>query len=159
MKFVWHLQRNKKKCQIEKCLFLNLFQYVQFLGKEDDGSFRCWHVKKNLKAKHVWLPNCFLLLCFFRICFQNVQFIRRNISKIFLWNPCLIDSFFKFLRYYVFAIYSTVVCKKLHKMAIFRRAGMREGVLPLPLAFQYLILVMGRACDLNLVMISSLASE
>ena len=27
------------------------------------------------------------------------------------------------------------------KMAIFRRAGMREGVLPLPLAFQYLILM------------------
>ena len=38
-KFVRNLQRNKKKCQIEKCLFLNLFQYVQFLGKEDDGSF------------------------------------------------------------------------------------------------------------------------
>ena len=27
------------------------------------------------------------------------------------------------------------------KMAIFRRAGMREGELPLPLAFQYLILM------------------
>ena len=27
------------------------------------------------------------------------------------------------------------------KMAIFRRAGMREGGLPLPLAFQYLILM------------------
>ena len=27
------------------------------------------------------------------------------------------------------------------KMAIFRRAGMKEGGLPLPLAFQYLILI------------------
>jgi hypothetical protein len=27
------------------------------------------------------------------------------------------------------------------KMAIFQRAGMREGRLPLPLAFQYLILM------------------
>ena len=27
------------------------------------------------------------------------------------------------------------------KMAIFRRAGLREGGLPLPLAFQYLILM------------------
>jgi hypothetical protein len=27
------------------------------------------------------------------------------------------------------------------KMAIFRKAGMREGGLPLPLAFQYLILM------------------
>ena len=27
------------------------------------------------------------------------------------------------------------------KMAIFRKAGMREGGLPLPLAFQYLILL------------------
>ena len=36
---------------------------------------------------------------------------------------------------------------------------MREGGLPLPLAFQYLILMIRRACDLNLVMISSLASK
>ena len=45
------------------------------------------------------------------------------------------------------------------KMAIIRRAGMREGGLPLPLAFQYLILMIRRACDLNLVMISLLASK
>ena len=45
------------------------------------------------------------------------------------------------------------------KMAIFRRTGMREGGLPLPLAFQYLILMIWRACDLNLVMISSLTSK
>ena len=36
---------------------------------------------------------------------------------------------------------------------------MRKGELPLPLAFQYLILVVCRACGLNLVMISSLASK
>ena len=36
---------------------------------------------------------------------------------------------------------------------------MREGGLPLPLAFHYLILRIRRACDLNLVMISSLASK
>ena len=45
------------------------------------------------------------------------------------------------------------------KMAIFWRAGMREGGKPLPLAFQYLILMIWRPCDLNLVMISSLASK
>ena len=45
------------------------------------------------------------------------------------------------------------------KMAIFRRAGMKEGGLPLPLAFQYFIFMICRACDLNLVMISSLASK
>jgi hypothetical protein len=45
------------------------------------------------------------------------------------------------------------------KMTIFWRAGMREGRLPLPLAFQYLISLIGRACDLNLVMISLLASK
>ena len=45
------------------------------------------------------------------------------------------------------------------KMTIFRRAGMRKGALLLPLAFQYLILMIWRACDLNLVMISSLASK
>jgi hypothetical protein len=45
------------------------------------------------------------------------------------------------------------------KMAIFRRAGMREGGLPPILAFQYLILMIWRACDLNLVMISLLASK
>ena len=45
------------------------------------------------------------------------------------------------------------------KMAIFQRAGMREGGLPLPIAFQYLILMIWRACDLNLLMISLLASK
>jgi hypothetical protein len=45
------------------------------------------------------------------------------------------------------------------KTAIFRRVEMREGGLPLPLAFQYLTFVIWRACDLNLVMISLLASK
>ena len=36
---------------------------------------------------------------------------------------------------------------------------MRDGELPLPLAFQYLIFMIWRACDSNLVMISSLASK
>ena len=36
---------------------------------------------------------------------------------------------------------------------------MREGGKPLPLAFQYLIFMVKRPCDLNLVMISSLASK
>ena len=45
------------------------------------------------------------------------------------------------------------------KMPMFQRAGMREGGKPLPLAFQYLILMIQRHCDLNLVMISLLASK
>ena len=45
------------------------------------------------------------------------------------------------------------------KIAIFRRAGMREEGLPLPLTFQYLIFMIWRPYDLNLVMISSLASK
>ena len=45
------------------------------------------------------------------------------------------------------------------KMPIFKRAGMREGGEVLPLAFQYLILMIWRHCDLNLVMISFLASK
>ena len=45
------------------------------------------------------------------------------------------------------------------KIAIFRRAGMKEGGLPLPLTFQYLIFMIWRACVLNLVMISLLASK
>ena len=36
---------------------------------------------------------------------------------------------------------------------------MRKGGLQLPLAFQYLILMIRRSCDFNLVMISSLASK
>ena len=36
---------------------------------------------------------------------------------------------------------------------------MRVGGKPLPLAFQYLIFMGYRPCDLNLVMISSLASK
>ena len=44
------------------------------------------------------------------------------------------------------------------KIAIWR-AGMREGGLPLPLAFQYLIPMIWRAYDLSMVMTSSLASK
>ena len=43
------------------------------------------------------------------------------------------------------------------KMAIVWSGGRPEGELPLPLAFQYLISMIWRAWDLNLVMISSLA--
>ena len=42
---------------------------------------------------------------------------------------------------------------------MFQRAGMREGGEPLPLAFQYLILMIWRPCDLNLVMISSVSPK
>ena len=45
------------------------------------------------------------------------------------------------------------------KMLMFQRAGMEERGLPLPLAYQYLILMIWRACHLNLDMISSLDSK
>ena len=45
------------------------------------------------------------------------------------------------------------------KMAIFLRVRMREGGLPLPLTIQYLIFMILRTCDLNFVMIFSLASK
>ena len=60
----------------------------------------------------------------------------------------------------------TLCCKSIRsfsflwcKMPMFRRAGMREEGKPLPLAFQYLIFMVWRHCDLNLVMISSHASK
>ena len=40
-------------------------------------------------------------------------------------------------------------------MSMFQREGMREGVLTLPQAFQYLILITLRACDLNILMVHS----
>ena len=45
------------------------------------------------------------------------------------------------------------------KMPMFQRAGMREEGEPLPQAFQYLILMIYRTCDLNLVIISSLVAK
>jgi hypothetical protein len=42
---------------------------------------------------------------------------------------------------------------------MFQRAGIKKKGLPLPPAFQYLILMALRAWDLNFVMISSLASK
>ena len=42
---------------------------------------------------------------------------------------------------------------------MFQRAGLRKGGEPLPLAFQYLILMILRPCNLDLVMISSLAAK
>ena len=45
------------------------------------------------------------------------------------------------------------------KMPMFQRAGMKEGGLPLPPTFQNLIFMTWRACDLNFVMISLMASK
>ena len=45
------------------------------------------------------------------------------------------------------------------KMPMFQGVGMKEGGESFPLAFQYLILMIWRHCDLNLVMISLLASK
>ena len=45
------------------------------------------------------------------------------------------------------------------KMPMFQRAGIREGGLPLPPAFQHLILMTWSACDSYLVIISSLNSK
>ena len=42
---------------------------------------------------------------------------------------------------------------------MFQRAGMRKGGEPLLLAFQYMILMIWRPCDLDLVLISSLAAK
>ena len=42
-------------------------------------------------------------------------------------------------------------------MVISLRVGMKEGGLPFPIAFQYLVLMIRRACGLNLVVISLLA--
>ena len=45
------------------------------------------------------------------------------------------------------------------KMSMLQRAGMREGGEPLPVAFQHLILMIWRPCELNLAMIFWLASK
>ena len=45
------------------------------------------------------------------------------------------------------------------KMPMFQRAGMKKGGLLLPPAFKCLILMTWKACDVNLVMIFSLASK
>ena len=52
----------------------------------------------------------------------------------------------------------SLVCLRC-KMPIFQRVGRREGGGPLPLGCQYLILMTWRPWDLNLVVISSLASK
>ena len=61
----------------------------------------------------------------------------------------------------------TMCCKCLHNLAclyckimpMFQRTGMREGGKPLPLTFQYLILMINKPYDLNLVIISLMASK
>ena len=64
------------------------------------------------------------------------------------------------------ARYTSLCCKCLHSFACFYckmpkyvPEGGNEGGKPLPLAFQYLIFMIKRPCDSNLVIISSLASK
>ena len=74
---------------------------------------------------------------------RNIRFWLQIVSTILHWTSyCLVR---------VACLWS--------KMPMFQKAGMREGGFPLPPAFQYLILMTWRACNLHLVMVSSLASK
>ena len=100
----------------------------------------------------VWESKMFVSLWQTTWCILMMQALRNGFESILK-----VDSYF--LGTCVFSIYSHVQksrekCVFRPEMAIFRRAGMRKGGLPLPLAFQYLIFMIWRACDLNLVMIS-----
>ena len=91
---------------------------------------------------------------------------------VLVWSPCHFivirsncdDSIFHGLKKalqaptVVFIIVRRFACFW-SKMPMFQMAGMRDGGLPLPPAFQYFILMTWRACDLNFVMISLLASK
>ena len=118
---------------------------------KSSGSFgkkcrRQRNLKLPSKARHKWLPN-FLIMASIPFC-TNEEFIPQ------VW--------FHERHYLLDTLMPLYHCHKpvfRPKMAIFWRAGMREGGLPLPLGFQYLIFMKWRACGLNLVMISLLASK
>ena len=80
-----------------------------------------------------------------------------------LWSFFVVD-FLDFWTQFFSGIYSGQKCLPRmaclwSKMSMFQRAGMREGGEPPQLAFQYLILMVWRYFDLNLVSISLLASK
>ena len=87
-------------------------------------------------------------------------------SRIIYWFYEPVFAWLRFFSYFHTLVICTLCCKYLGslaclyiKMPMFQRVGLREGGKPLPIAFQYLILMIWRPCDLNLVMISSLASK
>ena len=80
---------------------------------------------------------CKARLCYFQksISEKKCMYVHSG-QKCFVWIACLWS-----------------------KMHMLQRAGIREGGEPFPQAFQYLILMIWRPWDLNLVMISLLASK
>ena len=96
----------------------------------------------------------------------SIIMIKKN-ERVFSLQCCAVYAVTKKIKIKI--LQNSFVCNTLipvyhcHKPVfrhkIFRRAGMREGGLPLPLANHYLIFIILRACDLNLVMISLLASK
>ena len=97
--------------------------------------YHCWYLDLHI------MPSPSTICWFWKICRRTFWTDVSN-KTVYLHSPqeCLV---------WVACLWS--------KMPMFQRVGMREGGLPLPLAFQYLILVIWRACDLNLAVISSLA--
>ena len=126
----------KSKCQLRSFIDLISTSTVLYLTTQNftdwNSFFKNWNLVFRQRKVDLWL-------------------------KKLIWNAW--ESLIIFLDTYI------VVCKRIEdffikpKMAIFRKVGMREGGLPLTLAFQYLIFMIWRACDLNLVMISLMASK
>jgi hypothetical protein len=94
-------------------LFYSLFFFWK--GKSSSEFFRSWH-NPSSQQEHI--------LTFHRYCIT----VKMNEHV----------STFRFTLMLVYHYHNPVFTPKI---AIFRRAGMREGGLPLPLAFQYLILM------------------
>ena len=69
----------------------------------------------------------------------------------------ILKSILQVLFLFIYGV-CIIVCA-VWPVPMFPWVGMKEEVEPLPLAFQYLILMLWRPCDLNLVMIYSLASK
>ena len=86
-----------------------------------------------------------------------ISYIVKILDRLKWSTLCWINSVYTLLHIHYTYLHSWA-CLWI-KILMFQWAGMRKGEKPLPLAFRYLILMIWRPCDFNLVMISSLVSK
>ena len=140
--------------------------------------FRCLHFLQKNRTKNsrqVVKSNLFVRFLEEMSAWKNhFEFVWLLKNSLFLKDSyTLLPYVFDLLTNNNYEAVLRLYCKLLHslskcfawvawlwsEMPMFQRAGIREAVLPLPPFFQFVILMTWRACDLNLVMISSMASK
>ena len=153
---IWHVYHSIKTPNTLKITFDSYSKYIKYNIQKCFLSL----MKKSLMYLYIQYTYRACMYCKWQfihgielnLCSKSIQHFWWAIKLVNCIDTDLFHLYYKCTLLQMFTHLAGLKCK------MFQRVGMREGGKPLPLAFQRPILMIWRPCDLNLVMISSLAS-